>query len=191
MMGPIAAELDWYAVQVTSGREMRVADRLREIGVAHYLPITRVRVRSGRSKTAVLRVRLLMPGWLLVGFPDRALRFDVVAAVPFVQGFAGQDRPVRIAPGVAGSFMALHEQWLGEAAEAMGRRRRLMEAERQAERRARVQVGMVAKVAVGAFGDVDVRVISVGAREARCVAFLFGSERSVSVNLDALAHAGG
>ncbi|WP_180955900.1 transcription termination/antitermination protein NusG [Monaibacterium marinum] len=176
--------LDWYAAEVTSGRERTVADAVEALGLVAYVPVWRrqgpVNRRTGQRKMVSSP---LVPRWVFVGWP-RGLphAFDAVAAHRDVRGFVGVDGvPSRIRCHVMDGFIRAHGKDGFTLADQV---------ETDAERleRLRAQLGKVhqARVAQGSFAGTQVTVRSVGDKHAKVVMQLFGGQRLTVVPIGAL-----
>lgn len=79
--------MNWYVLQVMTGRERDVCEALRRKGVRARAPAQRMEIRRrGRWQT---EERLLLPGYVLVGAEYSAALFHLVSPVPGVIRWLG------------------------------------------------------------------------------------------------------
>jgi len=189
MMGVIEADdLDWYAVEVFSGRERRVADAVEAMGLIAYVPVWR---RQGPiiRKTGQRKIvsSPLVPGWVFVAWPRGwGAAFHAVGSHRDVRGFVGVDGvPSRIRSRVMDGFIRDH----GKDGFTLAAQ---VESEDERVDRIRAQLGKVhtARVAEGSFIGAQVKVRSVKGNHARVIMQLFGGDAFAVVPIASLVPEG-
>ena len=82
--------MDWYVLQVLTGRERDVCEALRRKGVRARAPAQRMEIRRrGRWQS---EERLLLPGYVFVGVDYSAALFHIVSPVAGVIRWLGLER---------------------------------------------------------------------------------------------------